>query len=269
MAIRLEGRWWRAEAPPERKVWSGLELAGTIAALAILAIACAHGSRDPNSKYVDPADADKPRHFLVLPINLTLIKAPPEFSPVLDDIFGAIAGYIRDRGDTLETFSRKDATAQWAESIKEVKESEALEDNFESAMRVYVRRLAEARSFDAVIVPSIIYRITKTRDRTVKWDDVFRKIKVINLSDEAKNKGLARALSMDISGVSLHVYVFDRNGDRIFQKYGGLDLAHDVDMSGAEFTMNPRLSLKKNLLKESDHLAEGIGVAFDPYLPRH
>jgi hypothetical protein len=244
-----------------------LELAGSIAALAVLAFACAHGSRDPNSRYVNQSDADKPRHFVVLPVNL-MIKTPPEFSPVLDDILGAIAGYIRDRGDTLETFSRKEATARWAESIIEVKKSEALEDNFETAMRAYVTRLAEARSFDAVISPSIVYRTTKTRDRRVKWDGVFRRVKVVNLSDEAKNKGLARSLTVEIDGVSLHVMVFDPKGDLIFQKYGGLDLVHDVDMAGSEFTMNPRHLLKEGLLKESDHISEGIGVAFDPYLPR-
>jgi hypothetical protein len=204
---------------------------------------------------------------LVLPVNLT-IKTPPEFNPVLDDMFGAIAGYIRDRGNTLETFSRKEATAQWAASIIEVKESEALENNFETAMRVYVADLAKAHSFDAVISPSIVYRTTKTRDQTVKWDGVFRKIKVTNLSDEAKKKGLKRKLAFEVAGVSLHVMVFDLSGDLIFQKYGGLDLVHDVDMAGAEFTMNPGLSLKKGLFKETEHLHEGIEIAFDPYLPK-
>jgi len=264
---RLEGRWWRAEATSERKVRSRLELAGSIAALAVLAFACAHGFRDPNSRYANRADADKPRHFLVLPINLT-IKTPPEFSPVLDDIFGAIAGYIRNRGDTLETFSRKEATARWAASIIEVRKSETLEDDFETAMRVFVTDLAKTRSFDAMISPSLVYRTTKTRDRRVKWDGVFRKTKIVNLSDEAKNKGLKRALTVAIDGVSLHVMVFDPEGDLFFEKYGGLDLVHEVDMTGVEFTMNPTLSLKEDLLKDSDHLSEGIGVAFDPYLPR-
>ncbi len=150
----------------------------------------------------------------------------------------------------------------------EVKESEALKNDFETAMHVYVAHLGENHSFDAVIIPSIVYRTTKTRDRTVKWDGVFRKMKVINLSKEAKKKGLARSLTVAISGVSLHVMVFGLDGALIFQNYGGLDLAHDVDMAGAEFTMNPRLSLKVDFLKKSDHLSEGIGVAFDPYLPR-
>jgi hypothetical protein len=149
-----------------------------------------------------------------------------------------------------------------------VKKSEVLRDNFEAAMRAYVTYLAGTRSFDAVIAPSIVYRNTNTKERRVKWDGVFRKYKIINLSDEAKNKGLGRSLSLNISGVSLHVMVFDPKGDLIFQKYGGLDLAHNVDMANAEFTMNPRLSLKEELLKESDHLNEGIGEAFDPYIPR-
>ena len=266
MVGRSEDRWWRAETTPDCKTRSRLRLAGSIAALAVLAIACARGFDDPISEHFDPADTDKLRHFVVLPVNLT-VKAPPEFSPVLDDIFGAIAGYIRDRGDTLETFSRKETTARWAASIIEVRKSEALEDNFDTAMRVFVTDLAKTRSFDAVISPSLVYRATKVRDRRVKWDGVFRKVKVVNLSDEAKNKGLARALNVVIDGVSLHVMVFDSEGDRIFEKYGGLDLVHDVDMTGAEFTMSPGLLLKEDLLKDSDHLGEGIKVAFDPYLP--
>ncbi|MCH8083615.1 MAG: hypothetical protein IH885_05210, partial [Myxococcales bacterium] len=186
-----------------------MKLFGVIAALTILSFGCALGFRDPNLGTFDPADADKPRHFMVMPVNFT-IKTPSEFDPVLNDLFGTIAGYIRDRGDSLETISREDATAQWAESILEVKESEALKNDFETAMHVYVAHLGENHSFDAVIVPSIVYRPTKTRDRTVKWDGVFRKMKVINLSKEAKKKGLARALTVEISGVSFHVMVFDQ-----------------------------------------------------------
>jgi hypothetical protein len=204
---------------------------------------------------------------VVLPINLT-IKTQPEFSPMLDDIFGAVAGHIRNRGDTIETFSREEATAQWAASIIKVKESQALDNNFETAMRTYVTHLAKIRSFDAVISPSIVYRTAKSTDRRVKWDGVFRKMKIINLSDEAKNKGFGRSISVNINGVSLHVMVFSPEGDLIFQQYGGLDLAHDVDMAGVAFTRRPVLSLKEDLLKESDHLNEGIGEAFDPYIPR-
>lgn len=264
---RLAGSWWRDAVTPEHNVRPRLELAASIVALVVFASACAHGSRDPNSKTGDRGDSGRPRHFVVLPVNLT-ITAQPEFSPVLDDMFGAIAGYIRDHGDTLETFSRKEVTAQWAASIVKVKESEALDDNFETAMRVYVAHLAEAHSFDAVIAPSLVYRTTKTRDRTVKWDGVFRKMKVVNLSDQAKKKGLARHLVISISGVSLHVMVFAPDGEMIFERYGGLDLAHNIDMTGAEYTMSPGLLLKEDLLKDSDHISEGIGVAFNRYLSK-
>ncbi len=262
-----KGRRFRVEASAARSARNRSTLAAGIGALAVFASACALFADDPNLKFIDPADADKPRHFMVLPINLT-IKTPPELEPVLDDMFGAIAGYIRGRGDSIETLSRDEAIARWAASIQEVKQSSALEDNFESAMRIFVTGLAQEHAFNAVIVPSIVYRTTKTRERTAKWDGVFRKMKVINLSDEAKKKGLARSFSAEISGVSLHVMVFEPGGAMIFQKYGGLDLAHNVDMANAEFTMSPRLVVKDDLLKDSDHLDEGMGEAFDPYLPR-
>lgn len=267
MVRGLAERWWRAEVIVERKVGCRSKLTASIAVLAVFAFACIHGSGDPNSRYENLGDADGPRHFVVLPINLT-IKTSPEFSPVLDEMFGAIAGYIRHRGNTLETLSRQDATADWKASIKEVKKSDALDNNFKSAMRVFVARLAGTTSFDALIVPSIVYRDTKIRERTIKWDGVFRKMKIVNVSDEARKKGLSRSVSVEIAGVSLHVMVFDPGGDLVFQKYGGLDLAHDVDMANVEFTMAPKLSLKEDLLKDSDYVREGIGEAFAPFLPK-
>ena len=62
--------------------------------------------------------------------------------------------------------------------------------------------------------------------------------------------------------------VFDPSGELIFQNYGGMDLVHDIDMKGAEFTMIPKLSLKEDLLKDSERIDEGMEKAFDPYLPR-
>jgi hypothetical protein len=232
-----------------------------------MALACASGSGDLHPQAAMQVAAGKPLHFFLLPVNVT-IRAAPEFESRVDDVFGAIVGYVRDGGNTVETFSKQEATTRWAASIIEVKQSEALEDNFDSAMRVFVRQLAETHSFDAVIAPSLVFRSTKIRDRTAKWDGAFRKFKVINQSDTAKTKGLAQSLNVDISGVSLHVMIFGRNGDLIFQKYGGLDLAHDVDMSNAEFTMSSTLALKQDLLRDSEHLDEGIGIAFDPYLPK-
>lgn len=266
MVGRRAARRTRTAAIPARRAGRRSKLVALLAALAVVASACAHGD-DPNSRNLKLGDADQPRHFFVLPLNLA-IEPPSDVSPVLDDMFGAIAGYIRSRGNTIETYSRREATAQWEASIAEVQQSKALKKNFDSAMRVFVTQLAKAHSFDAVIAPSLVYRKTKVRERSVKWDGVFRKMKIINLSDEAKKKGLARSMSIDIVGVSLHVMVMDPSGNVIFQNYGGLDLAHDVDMTNAEFTMAPKLAVRKDLLKDGEHLDEGIALAFDPFLPK-
>jgi len=256
----------RSEAIPARNAVRRSRLAASLAALAVFASACVHGD-DPNSRDLKLGDADQPRHFFVLPLNIT-VQPPQDLSPVLDDMFGAIAGYIRGRGNTIETYSRREATAQWEASIAEVQQSKALKNNFESAMRVFVTHLAKAHSFDAVIAPSLVFRKTKVRERTAKWDGVFRKMKITNLSDAAKKKGLARSMTIDLAGVSLHVMVMDPSGRVIFQNYGGLDLAHDVDMTNVEFTMSPKLAVRSDLLKDGEHLDEGITLAFDPFLPK-
>ncbi|HXV37668.1 MAG TPA: hypothetical protein VEC18_10995 [Myxococcota bacterium] len=261
--VRCSG--WRMHGDANRAREGSVRRA--LLACAVLALGCAKGSGEPALPARQAVEWSGPRQLFVLPLNVT-IKVPPELEPRLDDVFGAIVGYIRSGGNKVETFSRKDAVSRWALSIVEVKRSEALEDNFSSAMRVFVRELAKGRSFDAVVAPSLVYRATKVRERTAKWDGVFRKFDVVNLSDVAKKQGLAQSLSVDISGVSLHVMVFSPDGELVFQSYGGLDLVQDVDMKNTEFTSSPKLVLKLDVLGESDHLEEGIAIAFDPYLPR-
>ncbi len=259
---------WRAiEIIAGRSVRSQFQCLASIAVLVICSWACAPAPSFPYAHGTDSKGNPAPQHFLVLPLNLA-VPVPEGLEGSTDDIFSAIAGYLRHRGNSIETISPTAAREKWRSSIAEVEASGAPKRDFETAMRVFIERDRKSRSFDAVIVPSLVLRETEIRKRQVKWDGVIRRYTVVNLSDEAKKKKISDAISPEFSGVSLHVTVFNSDGELIFQAYGGLDLAHDLDMDDAERTMRARLTFKSKLLKNGKYLREGIALAFDPYLPR-
>jgi hypothetical protein len=64
---------------------------------------------------------------------------------------------------------------------------------------------------------------------------------------------------------SVHVLVFSRTGERIFEGRGGFGFVHDIDLSPAsrgKFQYQLR-----DLAHDIDEIREGIAIAFDPYLP--
>ena len=71
-----------------------------------------------------------------------------------------------------------------------------------------------------------------------------------------------------IPGVSFSLALFSPDGDLIFEKYGGLDIVHDVDMDKAEFTMTSDLAPRERILGKNRYVQEGIASAFHPYIPR-
>ena len=68
-----------------------------------------------------------------------------------------------------------------------------------------------------------------------------------------------------ITGV--HVMIFTRDGQRIFEGRGGIDFIHVVDLSRFAKKRRPDMVLRSNLPGSLDALREGIEIAFAPYLP--
>ena len=186
------------------------------------------------------------------------------------DVLGALIGFLRDRGNSIEILEPETARELWHASIVEVENSSTLADDYEAAIRVFTKHLGESASYDALIMPALVYRDTQIvpKQRQVKWDGVIRRYRVINYSDRAKKQKLAASISPTLPAVSLHVVVFTPGGDSIFEKYGGLDITHDIDLKHSEITMTLDFTLRERLLVDTDNLQEGFAVAFDPYFPR-
>jgi hypothetical protein len=203
----------------------------------------------------------------VLPLNVAL-SIPPGLEGTTGDVFSVVASYLQDLGNTIETISPEAARELWHSSVAEVSASDTLKHDFDTGMQVFIERARKSKTFDALIMPALVLRAVESRKRMIKWDGVVRKYKVINFSKEAKKKKISGDASPDFTGVSLHVSVFGANGDAIFQNYGGLDLVHDLDMDQVERTMRAKFTLKAKLLKDTEHLRQGVALAFAPYLPR-
>ena len=66
---------------------------------------------------------------------------------------------------------------------------------------------------------------------------------------------------------SIHVLVFSRSGERVFEGRGGFAFVHDVDMS--TIYENGRVQYQlRDLAGDIDAMRESIALAFDPYLPQ-
>lgn len=103
---------------------------------------------------------------------------------------------------------------------------------------------------DLVVVPNMMMRMAELGgSSTVRWDDVRRRMRG------------ARGVSLSGTNpaASLWVAVYDDEGERLFSGFGGLDLLFDID------PQRGRSELIEDRLEDTEHLAEGVCVAFHPF----
>jgi hypothetical protein len=239
--------------------------------LALLSVSCA-GPPPPDFKYAHGADADgypRPQRFLVLPFNMT-IPVSNDLKARQGDVFGELVGYLRGRGNEIKVMDSFRARKLWSASIADVEASGAATHGYDAAIALFASRASQVASFDALIMPSLVYRDTKIKvdQRIVKWDGVIRRYDIVNYSDKGKRLGLSSVISPVIPGVSLYLVILTPDGEKVFEKYGGISITHDVDLTKSEVTMTSELKLMERRLFESDHVRQGIEIVFDPYLPR-
>ena len=112
-----------------------------------------------------------------------------------------------------------------------------------------------------LVVPSLVYREARFEGGSVRWDGVRRRI---------SRRGSAQAPDTDwafagtITGVSLHLLVFDAQGSELGQGWGGLDLAHEFALDGTRDTLVPLAQPLSN----PKFVREGTERALDAILGR-
>jgi hypothetical protein len=113
------------------------------------------------------------------------------------------------------------------------------------------------------------------RHRSVAWDGVQRRIRVVNQPREpggrnqnALVEGMAAgSLNANVSTASLHLLAFSRDGQLVFQGRGGIDILEEVDLKDAEKTLRFEINPRSDVFDDRRILLEAVGIAFTPYLP--
>jgi len=200
--------------------------------------------------------------FAVLIPN-SLVPVPPELSGATDRVLGQVTRYLAAQGRERGVIDPLETQRLWLASIAEADESDTVSHDFRGAMKIFARNLGGPTAFDAIVVPSLVYREGRLRNRIVKWDGVVRRLPTVG---EDSNP-IPQSFEASVPVVSLHVMVFGASGELTFENYGGVDLVHSFGLGpGDEGQL--RVELRDPVLGGSQFLREGVEVAFDPYLPR-
>jgi hypothetical protein len=231
-----------------------------------LAVGCA--STPPEQRVV--LAGSPVRSLLILPLNATAVM-PAELETSSGFVWEELEVYLRAQGKQLKTVAPEIARRFWLASIQRARAGEkGAKAGFDDAVRILVRKLAEYAEFDTVLVPSLFVRQANIAGESARWDGVVRAVEF----EETSRTSPAIPANSPLVGVApaatLHMVVFDADGNRIQEAMGGLELLVQVrvlrpgtDTSEPIFEFTARTDLFAN----RTHLQEGIGLALSPFLP--
>jgi hypothetical protein len=219
----------------------------------------------------DPANVLVPGHagapgvkrFLVCAPN-TVIALPAELQDVPKALREQIDAYLEFQGREAEWINLYDSKRLWVEAMTAAKNKSTIEKTPEFFARV----LDEHYDFDAIVMPSILLHNADGSKGLASWDGVERHMRVVNQPRrDARSGGIQFAgLSGELMVTSVHVMVFSRGGEKIFEGRGGIEFIHEVDLGTFEKKRTLQVRLRDDLGRDVDALREGIAIAFDPYL---
>jgi hypothetical protein len=234
-------------------------------ALVTAALACSLGCSLPwklPERAARPDVAPPETRFAVLPLN-TLVPIARELTGSTDRVFGRMSRYLSASGHERYWIEERDARRLWLESMAIVEASDSMAHDFESAIRIFAGKLGASTSFDALVVASLVYRSARLIRGMVKWDGTSRRIPKI----ENEALRVPESYRTTVSALSLHVMVFDADGDLVFENYGGLDLAHSFSTRPGHAGVLD-IELRETILLRERYINEGVELAFEPYVPR-
>ena len=243
-------------------------LIGLISLAAATALGCAYFSRPDNKLAPGHAGAPGVKRFLVCAPN-TVIALPAEIHGVTDSLREQIDAYLHFHGREAQWINLYDSRKLWGEAAGAAKQKGAVDQT----PAYFAERLDQLYDFDAIIMPSILVHKARASDGGAVWDGVSRRMELLNEpmrpigGQDTFAQGVeAGGVSGDVLVTSVHVLVFSRAGERIFEGRGGFAFVHDGDMAGAQKNWAWKLRIR-DLAKDIDAMREGIAIAFDPYLP--
>ena len=125
------------------------------------------------------------------------------------------------------------------------------------------RQLRESQpSLDAVIFTELINRevyFSTGLKRTARWDGVSRPPLM-----QGPGQGVPTDFNwaQAVDAVSIGIYIFTIEGQRMFLSVGGMSLTEAIDTKGT-----PRFKRYRSVLSNKSQIREGIELAFHPFIP--
>lgn len=238
------------------------------AAALLLLLATACGSPSSGNRVSGDAQFER---ALLFPLNV-VIAMPGELEPGAGRVDAAVRGYLAERGRSVDTMPYSEARTAWIESVKTCKAAGAQGcKDFEGAASMLAQRLGQQREFDVVIVPFLTMRPARMQYRSVKWDGVTRSIELVGEQQRAGSIQLDNSFNGPTQAPSLAVFVFSKQGRKLFQGVGGLDLVHRVVVQPGKVTIADtrwRFEPLPDVFANPENLREGVAVAFSPLLAK-
>jgi hypothetical protein len=209
--------------------------------------------------------------LVVAPLNLA-VKLPVELEDGVQPVSDEIIAYLQQRDAQVAVIWPSDAWELWKESMNASAQEGS--GRLEKAVGLFVEQLARNAEFSAFMLPTLVFREAKVWGNTVRWDGVRRRLPMrarttanARLPTLEHSLGQSHVQGEKVPGVSLHVLVFAPDGRRIFEGFGGLDLVHEVLVTGSAATGHGSLVLDLSPFENLDHLREGVALALDAYVP--
>lgn len=250
-----------------------LRIARRLRVAAVLTVSCAAGCITPPSHpyaiapgYEGAAETES---FLLLPLNV-VVDLPDELQRPAPHVSELMTEHLEACGKQVSSIGLYAAREFWRAATRDVEKSDDAERNFAAAAPIFAKRLREQERFDALVIASLVYREARIVEgsRAVIWDGVKRELEIANEPHMHGSIYLMGTPSGAMPAVSLHVLVFDGEGRPLFESYGGLDLVHKFDLTGPVADKRPfAMPFKSHRLANDAFLREGIGLAFEPFLP--
>lgn len=235
-----------------------IELAAAAIALPLFACAVSQPTAPPMT---GGAHRDPVRKILVCAPN-TVLSLVSELHGGSAPVRAEIEGYLRDHDREVEWVNLVEAKSAWKRALEKAKEESAIE----STPAIFADELASERSFDALLMPSILLHETSALHGFVEWDGVKRRIRYSRAPSQRMGQRFARSFWLGVPVTSVHFLVFSRGGERVFEGRGGLEIAVEVgrarEGSRSRLDFHPR----GDLFDDRGTLREGVAVALGPYL---
>ncbi len=228
-----------------------------------LALATACAGDPPPKPLLAPGHAGAPgvREFLVCAPN-TVLSLPADLQHGTAPLREEIAAHLREHGREVEWVDLYEAKQAWSRALATAKRADAIE----STPAFFADELARERSFDALLMPSILVHEAPASRGFASWDGVRRKLGVGEMRTRRRRARRVAQSLPQMPVTSLHLMVFSRSGERVFEGRGGLEITVEVGAGfgseGRELELRPR----SDLFRDRSALREGVEVAFGPYL---